>query len=696
MKKNSKKAMPRHGTPKNALAARRMRDHAAGHGHGGHGSRPGKPHGPGRGPARPTGPLSVAEGTFSGTRHGYGFVNLPPEEGGEVFIPAAKTRGALDGDRVEITYRPGRDGKSAGEVSDLLSDPVRDVSGTLAVQRLRGVRGGQEWFLLPDSSRLPEALPLPDPGEGKAGDKVLARLTRSGRNIAGEVIRVFGKADTLGANYEAILADCAIPTDFSAAALREAQALAATPLTDEGRVRHHDIVFTMDGADAKDLDDAVSLQCLDGGGYLLGVHIADVSEYVRPGTALDRAAMERGTSVYFTDKVVPMLPPALSNGACSLNPGEDRYALSALLRISREGSVCGCKLEKSIIRSRVRGVYSEVNDLLATGEQSRFYDKYREVYPTLLHMQTLYNLLAARSGERGVLETDAPEAVIALDETGTPVSVQCRERGVAEKMIEQFMLAANEGVATLCHTRDIPCVYREHPEPPPDKLRDFLTYAHNLGLSTAAFHSRERLTAAVFADLLHQAEEQGLADALTTPLLRAMAKARYTDRPGAHFGLSLPLYCHFTSPIRRLSDLVTHRMIKAVLLNGESPDTYRTMAHRAALAATDAELRALSAERQIEALYKTLYLSHHIGEEYDARILSVTSFGLFAQLDNTCEGLIPIGDLPGFFRFSEETLTLQSNGLTFRIADPIRIRVEEADLAARRCRFALVQLPPEH
>lgn len=470
----------------------------------------------------------------------------------------------------------------------------------------------------------------------------------------------------------------------------EAARVAAEPLSEEGRTRlTREVIFTMDGASAKDLDDAVSLRYLPGGRYLLGVHIADVSAYVRPGTALDAEAMLRGTSLYFADRVVPMLPQALSNGVCSLHAGEDKYALSAYMTLSPEGEILSTRVEKTIIRSRVRGVYEEVNDLLAQGARSPYAAKYRPVLPTLQRMQALYAVLEARSRRRGALEFDRPEPLFVLDAEGEVTDITTRARGVAECMIEQFMLVANEGVATLMQSRGIPCVYRVHDRPEATRLSDFRTYVHNLGLSVAPL-MKEDPTSADFAAVLAEGEEKGLGRALSYTVLRTMAKAVYRDKPGAHFGLGIACYCHFTSPIRRLSDLATHRILKAVLFAGEAPARYAAYAGRAATAATDGEARALEAERQIEALFKTAYMAGAVGEERDGCIASVTSFGLFVELEDTCEGLVALEDLPGDLHFDEATLTLSGRQVQYRIGQAVRVRVLSADIAARRVRFALL------
>ena len=469
-----------------------------------------------------------------------------------------------------------------------------------------------------------------------------------------------------------------------------AEEVSHEPLSEDGREDlRSETVFTIDGASAKDLDDAVSLRRLPGGGWRLGVHIADVSHYVRERTALDRCAMQRGTSVYFTDKVVPMLPEALSNGACSLNADEDKYALSAFITLDKDGNIVGLRLAQSIIRSKVRGVYSEVNELLSGNANAEIKKKYSKVYPTLLKMAELYECLYEKNKNRGSIDFDADEAVILLDSEGNPVSIEKRCRGLSERIIEQFMLTANEAVATYLSNNAIPCVYRVHEAPPPEAFSDFCGYLESLGFDTRELR-RSEPDAKRLSDLLALAEERGVGEAVSYTMLRSMAKAKYSDVKSPHFGLGIENYCHFTSPIRRLSDLATHRIIKKVLFENKSPKLYSSYARRAAVAATEGELRAVNAERKIDDLYKVIYMSEREGECFEGRITSITSFGLFCMLDNTCEGLVPISSLPGVFTFDERNLTMRSRDLTFHIADRVNLRLEEANITRGKLRFSLV------
>lgn len=637
---------------------------------------------------------TVAVGVYSSSRSGFGFVKTE-ESKKDIFIPEGKTLGAIDGDVVEIVYhlytdRFGEE-RSEGRVRKILEFGRKTVIGTLDEEYIRhGRKRYRTLVVIPDEQRIMAKAYVGDAMDAQLGDKVEALIKRgSGNPPECDVVRVFGDAESKDANYEAILADEGIIQDFSPAELDEAKRLSEEPLSLQGRVdRTGETIFTIDGEGAKDLDDAVSLRKIKDG-YRLGVHIADVSHYVREKSALERCAMARGTSVYFTDKVVPMLPEALSNGACSLNFGEDKYVLSAIIDLDGEGNIKALKLEESVIRSKVRGVYSEVNRLLSGEGDAELRKKYSSVMPTLRKMQELYLILRKKSEKRGAIDFDAPEAEIVLGEDGFPVDIGRRERGVAERIIEQFMLTANEAVATHLYEREIPCVYRIHEAPPEDKLEAFVNYAHALGFDATVI-TKDRADAHALSGLLSAAEERGLLAPVSYSMLRAMAKARYSEVRSSHFGLGIENYCHFTSPIRRLSDLATHRIIKKVLFEGKRAQQYASFAKRAAAAATEAELRAVSAERRIDDLYKAIYMSDKIGEIYPATVSSVTSFGLFCELDNTVEGLVPISELDGFFTYEEKTVSMVSRDKIYRLADRVTVRVEEADVQRGKIRFSIV------
>lgn len=638
-----------------------------------------------------------AVGRLCVTSGGLGFLTPEAEIGctGDVFLPAGALGRALDGDRVEICYRLYRRGgveSAEGRVLSILT-PRRDTLIGLLTSAEHGA-GRHRLLLIPDDPHLPRPLPvLSAPDTAKAGDRVEAQLLRHTSELCCQVTATFGAGGTREANYAAILSDCGIETAFTPEQLRAAEQAAARPLP--RRKLRRETILTIDGAGAKDLDDAVSVSHLRGGGWRLGVHIADVSVYVDEGSVLDRLVTARGTSVYFTDKVVPMLPPALSNGACSLQAGVPRLTLSAMITLTEDGEIQSLSLEPSVIRSAMRGVYGEVNALLKHEADETVRQRYRHVLPTLRRMQQLYRILKRRQSSRHPLQLESTEAEILLNEEGMPAAILPCARGEAEEMIEQFMLCANEAVATYLQDRGLPCVYRIHEAPSEDRLCELAHYAHALGLPELPRLPQAASDRAQLTRLLQLAEEQGLRRPVSYQLLRSLPKAVYSDKQRPHFGLGIDCYCHFTSPIRRLSDLATHRILHR-LLEGGDPQSYASYATRAATAATEGEQRAVTAERRIEALYKALCLAQHIGECYEATASSVGGFGLFAALDNTCEGLLPLLELSltlGEQLFYDEgSYALRSRHLCLRVGDRLRVRVEEVDIDRARVRFSLISL----
>ncbi len=642
------------------------------------------------------------KGTFRASGRGFGFVTPEGErtKDNDIFIPGKYTRGALEGDIVICTSVPSKEGKSReGEVRSILCHSIERVVGTLVKMPVRGRKGRRLFAVAPDDKKIgfQIVVSLPTDKQVRVEDKVEVKITKYPEGpfaAKGEITEVFGHAYTREANYASILHSNGIRTTFDEAVLAEADREAEDiPDTADGREDITDkILFTIDGEDAKDLDDAVSLEKTEEG-YLLGVHIADVSHYVRQGSALDREAFERGTSVYFTDQVVPMLPKALSNGICSLNPGVNRRALSAFITLDKKGSILSCDVKKTLIKSRVRGVYSEVNDLFEKGESSEFYSKYSLLYPdTLPNMYELYTLLAKKSGAKGALELETEEAKILVDQNGLPTDIIKRERGDAEKLIEQFMLCANEAVANWLYDMAMPCVYRIHEDPDPEKIKDFSIFAHNLGLNVRSLGAK-KLHPSALTPILSEAKEKGIGNTVSSVLLRSLSKAKYSSHPLRHFGLSIDKYCHFTSPIRRYPDLFTHRIITNILSGNisEGATSYlATKAEAAAIKSSENEIKAVCAEREIEDLYKCIYMFDSIGEEFDAVISSVTGFGIFCRLENTCEGLVPIASLAGYYVYNEPTKSLVCGAHSYKPGDRVRIVIEDIDIITRKIEMKII------
>lgn len=641
----------------------------------------------------------VMTGKFISTSGGGLF--FEEKEDGEIgeekyYVDLELTMGAMQGDKVKVkSVGKGRDVR----VVEIEERAIKEVIGTFYSDE----REEDCFYVEPDDTKLRFSIYVTANKSGvevKDGDKVAVKLTYypadAMDDAGGAVIAVFGDGRTRAANYGAILHSCGVITKFSKEAEEEARECETAVLSAEGREDLRDkLIFTIDGADAKDLDDAISVEKQEEG-YLLGVHIADVSEYVREGSALDKDAFERGTSIYFADKVVPMLPKEISNGICSLNGGVDRYALSAMIELDKFGEIKKVTPKKSIIRSRVRGVYSEVNDIIEGKADETVLEKYGDLLlETIENALSLYALLKNKSERRGALELDSEEGKIVLDENGDPIDIVKRERGTAERLIEQFMLCANEAIATWLTERGCPCVYRIHEIPDREKVADFIKFAHNLKLNPE-YVKKESVTPKYFGRILEKARKNGIGYPVSYMLLRTMQKAKYSERKAGHFGLSSECYCHFTSPIRRYPDLSVHRIL-SYMLSSESAEAtskkYASFASNSAKKSSECELRALEAERSIEDLYKTVYMSKHIGEEFDAVISSVTSFGLFCCLENTCEGLVPLALMKNRYWFDEDSMTLSCASKTYSLGDKVRIKVKSVDVSSQKVDFELTDEP---
>lgn len=641
----------------------------------------------------------IFQGTFSASPRGdFGFVVT---EKGDFFIPPKFTKHALNGDtvvikKIEMSSKFYGKGNEA-EVIAITKRALDTFIGTFKIAIHNGNRSIGRITPDNDKIKLDFTVHAKHFNGATDGDKVLCKITSFPVNEFAaakcQILEVLGKADTKEANYKSILLENGIITEFSDIVLEEADKVASEPLSLKGRVDlRNENIFTIDGSDAKDLDDAISVKKTDSG-YILGVHIADVSHYVREGSNIDLEAINRGTSVYFTDKVVPMLPKALSNGICSLNGGVDRYALSCIITLDKNGNILYTELKNSIINSKVRGVYSELNDIIENKENSEFYEKYAHVMDDFNIMLSLYEVLKDKGLRKGAMELESDESKIILDENGHPVEIIKRERGITERLIEQFMLCANESVATYLYNASMPCVYRVHDEPDTDKISAFTVFAKNLGVDVSPLNTKNKITSMQLSKVLENSKLVDRFSIVSNVLLRSLMKAKYSSVPKPHFGLATDLYCHFTSPIRRYPDLTVHRIIKALLDGKIDEHTYGKFDNFASMSAqlsTENEMKAVNAERDIDDLYKCVYMEDRIGMEFDAVICSVTAFGFFARTENLCEGLVPIEDLGKNFLFDKENLILQSSKTTFRLGQKVRVCVEYCDLTARRVIFSLI------
>lgn len=617
-------------------------------------------------------------GVFQATERGYGFVTPEtPDENGDVFIPPYATGKAWQGDRVlvHLTDSP-RGHKREGEVLRILSLCTDEVTGTV-MQR------GKTVFVRPASKKYPDLIiPKNRTLDARSGDRVAVKVMFRGDgrlSAQGAITQIFGRNGTMEASIAAILHENGITVPFPDEVLRQADACGDTVDPAEAARRmdlREKLIFTIDGDDARDFDDAVSLEPMENGHMLLGVHIADVSHYVTPGSPLDDEAYRRGTSVYYPGHVVPMLPVALSNGICSLNPDVDRLAFSAFLEVDKDGRCHKSQFAKTVIRSKARMTYRKMNEIFDGNEERRA--EYAFLTATADRMHTLSQAMRRRRMERGALDLDLPEAEILTDENGEPVEVSFRARGDAEKMIEEFMLAANEAVAVYMTHRNNPTVYRVHESPDPEKLRVFAQFARPFGYRVDA--SKPNDTAQLQA-VLEGAKDDPRQRALPTLLLRSLARARYDAECLGHYGLQAKEYLHFTSPIRRYPDLVAHRMLFKAISGQQYTKSDWVFCEEAASQSTTREFAADTAERDIDKLYLAAYMEQFIGQDFDGEVSGVTSFGLFVSLKNAVEGLIRVEDLPGDdYEFDDQKMMLigRRSRVRYTMGTPMRVRLTAA------------------
>ena len=539
-------------------------------------------------------------------------------------------------------------------------------------------------------------------GGAKEGDKVSARIVKRGRrhfDHRAAVTAVFGSSPAPPAGAvccEAILADNGIEKQFPPQVLEEARQIQEKGISqreiDNRLDLRGEIIFTIDGADTKDIDDAISLTRLENG-WGLGVHIADVSHYVRPQSALDTEAFGRGTSVYYANAVIPMLPKELSNGICSLNPQEDRLAFSALMRLDEDGGLVEYDFRKTVIRSRVKGVYSEINQILDGTAEEAIHKKYDGLEPILHQMKALADRLARRRSQRGSLDLESTEAKILIGEDGRVQDIVPRQSGVSEGMIEEFMLVANEAAASFGLARELPFLFRIHEDPSAEKLEALAELLKVLGLDTVRIKPGV-LQPSELQAVLKAVKGTDMQMLVNSQLLRSMAKARYSEVNKGHFGLVLQKYSHFTSPIRRYPDLAIHRIMSESLKGTAAQEMQRRFGRfvqDAAVHSSTAEQRAMSVERSCEDCYKAEYMNAHIGDEFQGTVVSAVEFGLFIALPDTCEGLLHTDNMPDGEYVCDDMVSLKNltNGMEYRVGDPIRVKVINANVNSGKIDFAL-------
>lgn len=629
----------------------------------------------------------TVQGIFRANKAGFGFLFVDENED-DMFIGRNDVGHAIDGDTVEVVIKKPADrlkGTAAeARVVKIVDHALKTVVGKFVLDDAKPKYAG---YMTSKNQKIQQKIYIKKEPVLLDGTEIIKveiekYPTRGHDYFVGHVRDIVGHQGDVGIDVLEVLESMDIVSEFPEDVIAEANAVPDAPSAKDlvGRVDlRQEITFTIDGADAKDLDDAVHIKRLENGNFELGVHIADVSYYVTEGSALNREAVARGTSVYVTDRVVPMLPERLSNGICSLNPNVDRLTQSAIMEINPQGKVVDYQICQSVINTTYRMTYSDVNEMLA-GNQDLL-DQYETIKASVQDMAALHKILEDMRTRRGALNFDTSEAKIIVNDKGLPVDIVVRERGIAERMIESFMLAANECVAEHFARKDLPFIYRIHEEPKVEKLQKFIDYASVFGVHIQGTASK--ITQSALQDFMAKIEGQPGSEVLSMMLLRSMQQARYSEHNHGHYGLAAEYYTHFTSPIRRYPDLLVHRMIReyAKGATAERQDHFASVVPELATSSSQLERRAIDAERVVEAMKKAEYMEEHVGEEFEGVVASVVKFGLFVELPNTIEGLIHVTTLPEFYNYNERTMSLQGekSGKVFKVGQPIRIKLTRAD-----------------
>lgn len=629
--------------------------------------------------------LQMATGSFIGHARGFGFVT--PDEGGEdVFIPASETMGAMQKDKVlyKVLHKAEKGKKADGVIVKILERGMQRIVGTFEASN-KGFG-----FVVADDKKVAKDIFISrDHTKGAvSGHKVVVEITDYGeerRNPEGKVVEILGHVNDPGVDILSVIRRYELAVEFPDEVYAEIEHL-ETEVKEEDKVGREDLrdwlTITIDGEDAKDLDDAVTMKKLGNGNYELGVHIADVSHYVREYTELDQEAYRRATSVYLVDRVIPMLPHKLSNGICSLNPHVDRLALSCIMEINPRGEVVNHRIAETVINSNYRMTYTAVREILEEGTPELM-EQYQEIVPMLEEMEELRQILGRKRRKRGSVNFDLPESKIILDEKGKPVDIRPYERSISTNMIEEFMLVCNETIAENSFWQEIPFMYRSHQEPDEDKMEkmeQFLRgFGYHLRKKDGEIHPRE------IQKVLRTAEGTDEERIITRMVLRSMMQARYTAENGGHFGLAAKYYCHFTSPIRRYPDLEIHRMIKKMLhgeLDEKSSAEYRKKMPDWAKHCSKQERVAEDAERDTDALKKVEYMEDKVGEIYEGIISGVTGWGLYVELPNTIEGMVALNQLDDdFYEFDDKNMLVYGKRTkkSYRLGDRVTVSVSKVD-----------------
>lgn len=638
----------------------------------------------------------IKEGVFIGNPRGFGFVETGEDEE-DIFIPADSVNTALHQDKVQVLLKKEqKSGKRReGVILKILERGTAEVVGTFQ-------REGDYGFVVCDNQKLSRDIYISARNSHgvRDGEKVVAQIIDYGterRKPEGKITEVLGNIHAPGTDILAIVKSLNIPSEFPVRVMNQAMRVPDHVLDADwdGREDFTGLMtVTIDGEDAKDLDDAVSLT-KEGNIYHLGVHIADVSNYVQGGSAIDKEALKRGTSVYLADRVIPMLPERLSNGICSLNQGVDRLALSCLMDIDGQGNIVAHKITESVIRVDRRMSYEQVRSILEDGETETSRE-YREFVPMFFLMRELSQLLRSRRHHRGSIDFEFPESKIILNGAGRAIDVRPYEANCATEIIEDFMLMANETVAREYCKGEYPFVYRTHENPDPEKVEELLTLLHHQEIQVRK--SREEITPKEIQEILESIQGLPNETMISRLTLRTMKQAKYTTECSGHFGLAARYYCHFTSPIRRYPDLQIHRIIRDNLrgrLQREGKtEHYREILEEVARQSSVCERRAQEAERESDKLKKAEYMSYHLGEEFDGIISGVTGYGLYVELSNTVEGLVHVTSLrDDYYEFDQEAYELrgQLTKKIYHLGQKVRVRVADADAMKRTVDFTLAE-----
>jgi ribonuclease R len=629
-------------------------------------------------------------GVFTSHEKGFGFVTVEGIEE-DFFIPPSKTNGAFHLDTVDIIVDPVPTGKrKEARVVKVVSHEITSVIGYFQKNKTFG-------YVIPDNTRIAEDIYVPGKFTKGAmtGHKVVVQITNYGtqdRKPEGMITEIIGHVNDPGVDIISVVMSYDIPMDFPTEVMEEVEQFPdeVSEKDKEGRLDIRDwTTVTIDGEDAKDLDDAITL-FKDGENYKLGVHIADVSNYVREGSPLDKEALHRGTSVYLVDRVIPMLPHKLSNGLCSLNEGVDRLALSCIMDIDKKGNIFGHQIAETVIRSDRRMSYTKVKEIL-TDHNEEAISEYKELVPMFELMQELSGILRGKRENRGAIDFDFPECKIKIDEKGRPTDIMPYDRNVATKIIEDFMLAANETVAEDFYWQELPFVYRNHEKPEKEKMNKLAafvsTFGYSMRSSNGEVHPKE------VQKLLTNIEGKPEEDLIARITLRSMQRAAYTPECLGHFGLSAKYYSHFTSPIRRYPDLQIHRIIKEQLngkLNSDRIDHYKNILGNVTKQCSAYERRADDAERDVDKLKKVEYMKNYIGEEFEGVISGITNYGIYVELPNTVEGMIHVNNMrDDHYNFNEEAYSMvgERTGRSYKLGQSIRIVVDRCDKITKTIDF---------